>query len=99
MRTGRSQWSCRGGTAPLTPYAAADLREQLVGAERVTIEPEAVVALTRLRARRPLALRRAAAMLADRPQHGIADQAGRSYSFARRSRFPDRPTPAYPRSG
>ena len=65
-----AHWSTLDALAP--PESLALLRRML-GAERVAGEPEAAAQLARLCAHLPLALRIAAANLATRPGHRIAD--------------------------
>jgi DNA-binding SARP family transcriptional activator/transcriptional regulator with XRE-family HTH domain/tetratricopeptide (TPR) repeat protein len=61
----------------LTAHESVALLEQMIGPRRAGAEPEAVAQLARLCAHLPLALRIAAANLAARPRHRIADFAAR----------------------
>jgi DNA-binding SARP family transcriptional activator/tetratricopeptide (TPR) repeat protein len=61
----------------LTPDESGELLTRLLGADRVRAEPEAAGELARLCAHLPLALRIAAANLADRPHETIAVHATR----------------------
>jgi DNA-binding SARP family transcriptional activator/transcriptional regulator with XRE-family HTH domain/tetratricopeptide (TPR) repeat protein len=61
----------------LAPAESAALLERMLGAARAGAEPEAVTGLARLCAHLPLALRIAAANLAARPRHRIADYVAR----------------------
>ena len=59
----------------LPPPESLELLSKLLGADRLTIEPEAAQRLTELCGRLPLALRIAAANLATNPTGGIAEYA------------------------
>ncbi|MFJ2030718.1 BTAD domain-containing putative transcriptional regulator [Streptosporangium sp. NPDC087985] len=59
----------------LTPAEARELLASLLGEQRIASEPEAVAEIAELCGRLPLALRIAAAHLADRPLRRIADYA------------------------
>ena len=57
----------------LAPHESAALLDQMLGPRRTAAEPDAVHHLARLCAHLPLALRIAAANLAARPRHRVAD--------------------------
>ena len=57
----------------LAPHESAVLLDQMLGPRRAAAEPDAVHQLARLCAHLPLALRIAAANLAARPRHRVAD--------------------------
>ncbi|MCC5580959.1 tetratricopeptide repeat protein [Microtetraspora sp. AC03309] len=59
----------------LTPAEARELLASFLGERRIALEPEAVAEIAELCGRLPLALRIAAAHLADRPLRRIADYA------------------------